>query len=126
MRAYGQLLRAQVRAYASYRTSFVIDLATNGLVPLFDLTAIVAMFQVTRTLGGFGPGEVLVMYGLSATSFALADLAVGNIERVRNYVRMGTLDAMLVRPLSVLGQLLAADFMVRRATRVVAAGAILV
>lgn len=122
---YGQLLRAQVRGYASYRTSFVIDLATNGLVPLFDLTAIVAMFQVTRTLGGFGPGEVLVMYGLSATAFALADLAVGNIERVRVYVRMGTLDAMLVRPLSVLGQLLATDFMVRRVTRVVTSAVIL-
>ena len=125
LRVYGHLLRAQVRGYASYRTSFLIDLTTNGLVPLFDVTAIVAMFQVTRTLGGFGPTEVLVMYGLSATSFALADLAVGNIERVQSYVRVGTLDAMLVRPLSVLGQLLATDFMVRRVTRVVTAAAIL-
>jgi ABC-2 type transport system permease protein len=123
---YGHLLRAQVRGYVSYRTSFLIDLGTNGLVPLFDLTAVLAIFQVTRTLGGFGPREVLVMYGLSATSFALADLTVGNIERVRIYVRMGTLDTMLVRPLSVLWQLLAADFMFRRVTRVVAAGAILV
>jgi ABC-2 type transport system permease protein len=117
LRIYGQLIRAQVRSYASYRVSFLIDLVTNGVTPLIDVTAVIAMFRVTRVLGGFGAGEVLVMFGLSSTAFSLADLAVGNIERIRTYVRMGTLDAMLVRPLTVLGQLLAMDFAIRRITR---------
>jgi ABC-2 type transport system permease protein len=125
IRIYGHLMRAQVRGYASYRTSFLIDLVTNALTPLIDVTAVYAMFRVTRTLGGFGAAEVVVMFGLSATAFSLADLAVGNIELVRSYVRAGTLDAMLVRPLSVLGQLLATDFAVRRVTRVMMALVIL-
>src|SRR4051812_34868449 len=58
------------------------------------------------------------MFGLSSTSFALADLAVGNIEKIREYVRRGLMDAVLIRPLSVLGQLLAVDFTVRRIVRV--------
>jgi ABC-2 type transport system permease protein len=61
------------------------------------------------------------MFGLSATAFATADLLVGNIERIRIYVRMGLLDTVLVRPLSVLGQLLAVDFTVRRVARIVVA-----
>ena len=116
---YRRLVGAQVRSHTSYRASFALDLAANALIPIIDLLAIVAMFQVTRTLGGFTAVEVLVMFGLSATAFALADLAVGNIERIRIYVRQGLLDAVLVRPLSALGQLLAVDFTIRRVARLV-------
>src|SRR6185436_19292976 len=50
---YRRILGAQVRSFASYRASFAIDLMTNGLVPLTDVAAVVAVFHVTRTLGGF-------------------------------------------------------------------------
>jgi ABC-2 type transport system permease protein len=123
---YRRLVGAQVRAHASYRASFALDLVTNAFIPLIDLAVVVAMFQVTRTLGGFRASEVLVMFGLSATAFAGADLAVGNIERLRQYVRQGLLDAILVRPLSPLGQLLALDFTVRRITRLAVALTVLV
>jgi ABC-2 type transport system permease protein len=123
---YRVLLAAQLRAQTSYRGSFAIDLAANALIPLIDLAAVVVLFQVTPSLGGFSPAEVLVIFGLSATSFALADLIVGNIERIRVYVRQGTLDAALVRPLSVLGQMLSLDFTIRRVARLAVAVAILV
>ena len=114
---YRRLMAAQVRGHAAYRASFAFDLAGNALIPAIDLIAVVAMFQVTRVLGGFTAAEVLVMFGLSSSAFALGDLAVGNIERIRVYVRTGLLDAILVRPLSALGQLLAVDFTIRRVTR---------
>jgi ABC-2 type transport system permease protein len=115
---YRRLLGAQVRGQASYRTSFALDLTANALAPLLDLLTVVVMFRVTRTLGGFSATEVLVMFGLSATAFGLADLAVGNIEKLRLYVRMGLLDALLIRPLGVLGQLLTMDFGLRRIAKV--------
>ncbi len=118
---YRRLVGAQVRGHSSYRASFALDLATNALIPLIDVVAVVAMFQVTDILGGFKAFEVLVMFGLSATAFAIADLAVGNIERIRTYVRLGTMDAALIRPLSVLGQLVTLDFTIRRVGRVVVA-----
>ena len=122
---YRALLAAQLRAQATYRGSFAIDLAANALIPLIDLAAVVALFQVTPSLGGFSVSQVLVIFGLSATSFALADLIVGNIERIRLYVRHGTLDATLIRPLSVLGQLLSLDFTIRRVARLAVAVAVL-
>jgi ABC-2 type transport system permease protein len=114
---YRRLMAAQVRGQAAYRASFALDLLSNALIPVIDLVALVAMFQVTRALGGFSAAETLLMFGLSASAFALADLAVGNIERIRVYVRMGLLDAVLVRPLPALGQLLAVDFTIRRVAR---------
>jgi viologen exporter family transport system permease protein len=121
---YRHLVAAQVRSHASYRASFVLDLAGNAMIPAIDLLVVVATFRVTRVLGGFSAVEVLVMFGLSATAFALADLAVGNIEKIRIYVREGLLDAVLLRPLSALGQLVAVDFTVRRVARLVVAATV--
>jgi ABC-2 type transport system permease protein len=116
---YRHILAAQIRGQASYRTSFALDLAANALTPVIDLVALVAVFQVTRTLGTFSAIEVLVMFGLSGVGFSLADLLVGNIEKIQTYVRQGLLDTVLVRPLPVLGQLITGDFTLRRVSRVV-------
>jgi ABC-2 type transport system permease protein len=122
---YRRLLGAQVRSQAAYRTSFALDLAGNAIIPVLDLIAVVVMFRVTRSMGGFRAVEVLAMFGLAATAFSLADLAVGNIEKIRGYVRLGLLDAVLLRPLGVLGQLVAVDFTLRRIARVGTAAAVL-
>src|SRR5262249_7458844 len=83
-RIYRGLLRAQVRGQASYRASFAFDLVANAMIPAVELLSILALFHVTRTLGGFSTSEVVVMYGLAATAFSVADLAVGNIEKIRD------------------------------------------
>jgi ABC-2 type transport system permease protein len=122
---YRRIIAAQIRGQASYRASFALDLTANALVPLIDIAAIVALFQVTRTLGTFTAPEVLVMFGLSGVGFSLADLLVGNIEKIRTYVRQGLLDTVLVRPLPVLGQLITGDFTMRRVSRIVVSAAVL-
>jgi ABC-2 type transport system permease protein len=115
--AYLALLRGQARSQASYRTSFVIDLVSNVGATVFDVLTVLVLFQVTRILGGFDVREAMVMVGLSACSFAIADLTVGNIERVRQYVRTGLMDAVLVRPLGALPQLLLMDLPLRKVSR---------
>lgn len=124
--AYRRLLGAQVRSQASYRASFVIDLVSNVFVVAVDLAAVLVLFRVTPALGGFAAAEVVLMFALSATAFTLADLAVGNIERLREYVRSGRLDAVLVRPLGALPQLLVLDFATRRISRLAYGLAVLV
>lgn len=114
---YLRLLRAQARGQAGYRTSFAMDLLGSVLGLAADLLAVLVLFRVTPALGGFALREVLLMFGLSAAAFALADLVVGNIEKLRLYVRTGLLDAVLVRPLGVLPQLLTVDFGLRRIGR---------
>jgi ABC-2 type transport system permease protein len=114
---YLRLLAAQVRGQTQYRASFVLDLAGSTLLTLLDLVTVYVLFQVNGSLGGFGGREVLLFVGIAALAFPLADLAVGNIERLRLYVRTGLFDAVLVRPLSALWQLVAMDFAPRRVGR---------
>jgi ABC-2 type transport system permease protein len=115
--AYRRLLLAQIRSQASYRTSFAIDLIGNSVTIGVDLLSLLVLFRITPALGGFSVREAILIFTLGYSSFNLADLAVGNIERIRFYVRTGLLDAILVRPLGALPQLLVVDFGLRRVGR---------
>jgi ABC-2 type transport system permease protein len=116
---YARLVAAQVRGQVQYRASFVVEVVFSTLLTALDVVTVFVVFSVNDSLGGFGGGEVLIMVGISAFGFPLADLAVGNVERLRVYVRTGLLDAVLARPLSALGQLVAMDFSTRRVGRAV-------
>jgi ABC-2 type transport system permease protein len=116
--AYCRLLGAQVRSQSQYRASFAADVVGSLLFGVIDVASVVVVFRVTPTLGGFGFAEVFLMAALAGCAFATADLAVGNVERLRQYVRSGLLDSLLVRPLSALAQLAVMDVATRRVGRV--------
>jgi ABC-2 type transport system permease protein len=123
---YKALLVAQVRSQTQYRLSFALDLGFSTVLTSLDLVTLWVLFTVNHSLGGFGGTDVVLMVGIAAVSFPIADLAVGNTEKLRFYVRSGLFDAVLVRPLSALGQLAAMDFAPRRVGRVVQGTAIYV
>ncbi len=126
VRAYLALLGGHVRSMTSYRTSFAVELLTNVAVTALDVLSVLVLFRVTRTVGGFTLAEAVLMVALSSSAFALADFVVGNIDRIKTYVRAGTLDAVLVRPLSAFGQLVLMDLPLRKASRVLIAVVVLV
>src|SRR2546428_4322901 len=115
--AYSHLLGAQVRSQAQYRASLAIDVAGSVLFGVLDIVSVVVLFRVTPALGGFGFAEVFLMTALASCACATADLVVGNVERLRQYVRSGLFDALLARPLSSLAQLMAMDVATRRVGR---------
>lgn len=115
--AYGHLLRAQVRSQAQYRVSFAIDLGGSVAFGLLDVVTVIVLFRVSRTIAGFTFAEAFLMTALASCAFALADLLVGNVERLPFYVRTGLFDAVLVRPLGALTQLMAMDVAPRRVGR---------
>jgi ABC-2 type transport system permease protein len=119
--AYRQLVGAQVRSQAQYRASFAIDIAGSVGFGVLDLVTVIVLFQVTRSLAGFAFAEVFLMTAVANLGFALADVVVGNVERLRVYVRSGLFDAVLVRPLGTLPQLAAMDVAPRRIGRIVVA-----
>jgi ABC-2 type transport system permease protein len=117
--AYRHLVSAQVRSQTQYRASFVVDVIGSVMFGVFDVASVVVLFRMTPTLGGFGFAEVFLMTALAGCGFAAADLVVGNVERLPQYVRTGLFDALLVRPLSSLAQLVAMDVATRRVGRLV-------
>lgn len=125
LRAYRLLLGSRIAAQLSYRRSFALDLLGQASFVLLELAEVLAVFHQVRALAGFGVGDVLVIFGLGTTAFALSDLLVGQLDGIGEQVRAGTLEVLLVRPLSVLGQLVTADLQLRRLGRVAISAGVL-
>jgi len=117
LRAYAALLGGKARSMASYRTSFAIELLSNLGSTVLDVVTVFVLYRATAMVGGFTLAESLLMTGLTAAGFVLADLTVGNIDDLKRYVRAGTLDTVLIRPLRVLPQLIFMDLPLRKLLR---------
>ena len=117
LRAFTILATMWVRVSWTYRTSFVI----TGV----DFVAILVMFGNVDALGGFGLGQIAFLYGATALCLGIGDLVIGNVERLGRHVRLGTFDAMMVRPVGVFAQVCANEFALRRLGRVAQGTAIL-
>ncbi|TQK44833.1 ABC-2 type transport system permease protein [Streptomyces sp. SLBN-118] len=117
-RAYRMIAMMWVRSTMTYRFSFAMTLFSNFTATIFDFVVIVLMFSQVDGLGGFSFAEVAFLYGTTSTAFGLADLAMGQVNRLGRRVRDGTLDTLLVRPVPVLAQVAADRFALRRLGRV--------
>lgn len=117
---YRRIVASRIRGQLAYRTSFALDVVAQVIGQAVELVAILVVFTQVDALGGFDRTEVLLMYGLAATAFGLADLAVGQVEELSEYIRTGELDVLLLRPLGALPQLLSADVSLKRVGRVAA------
>ncbi|MFJ5529289.1 ABC transporter permease [Streptomyces sp. NPDC093261] len=118
LRAYRLITAMWIRSTMAYRASFVMTTLANLVATALDFVAILLMFSRVDVLGGYRLPEVAFLYGLSATAFGLADLAIGSMDRLGRRVRDGTLDTLLVRPAPVLAQVAADRFGLRRLGRV--------
>ena len=123
--AYRALLGARVRAQLSYRASFMLDLLANVGIGLLEFVEIYVIFHNVRVLGGLGWQQALLVFALSNIGFSLADLGFGHLDELATYLRAGTLDAMLLRPLPLLAQLVTSDVSLRRLGRTAIALAVL-
>lgn len=118
VRAYGLIVAMWLRSTMAYRASFVMTTFGNFAATAFDFVAILLMFSHVDALGGYTLSEVALLYGAAGTSFGLADLLMGSMDRLGRRVRDGTLDTLLVRPVPVLAQVAADRFALRRLGRV--------
>jgi ABC-2 type transport system permease protein len=122
---YRRLVGARVRSELQYRTSFVASVLAQSILTFLDCVVILALFTRVPALGGWDRGQVLVLYASSVLSFGLADVLVAPVEQTALYVRLGTFDRLLIRPVSVLGQILGYEFALRRIGRLVQSGIVL-
>ncbi len=123
---YARIVASRIRSQLAYRGSFALDVVAQLVGQAIELLAILVLFTQVGSLGGFDRSEVVLMYGLAATAFGLADLTVGQVEQLPEYIRTGEFDVMLLRPLGTLPQLLSADVALKRIGRVLVGAGVLV
>ena len=107
-----------IRASLAYPVSFWVMTVGGGLITALDFVGLWLMFRTIHTLGGFTIAEIGLLYGATGLGIGIADLLIGSVERIGAHVRMGTLDAMMVRPVGLLVQVCADQFQLRRVSRI--------
>jgi ABC-2 type transport system permease protein len=126
VRLYRVLVAARIRAQLEYRASFALNALANMAVAGLEFAVVLVLFGNVASLGGFSVEEVAFLYGVSALSFAIADLTVGHLDDFPRMLRDGSFDLLLVRPLGSIFQVVTADFALRRLGRVAQGLAVLV
>lgn len=126
VRLYSLLAWTWIRAAAQYPVSMLLLSLGTMAVTALDLAGIALLFAHTPRIAGFTASEVLFLYGTSGMAFSVADILFGTTERLGQHVRQGTLDAMLVRPVSPLIQIATEDFSPRRVGKLIPSAAALV
>lgn len=121
---YLVLTQLRVRAQTAYRGSFAIEVLASVGATITGLGELYVVFANVPVLGGLTFRAALLVFALGHVSFSLADLVFGHLDTLPTYLRAGTLDAFLLRPLPVLPQLITADISLRRLGRT-AAGSVL-
>lgn len=116
--AYRAVLASRIRAQRSYRTSFAVDMVGAMTVSIVELIELAVIFGSVGTLGGLDVRAGLLVFGIAETSFALADLVVGHLDRLPRYLRAGTWDVFCIRPQPLLLQLITSDISLKRLARV--------
>ncbi|GAB3670748.1 ABC transporter permease [Actinocorallia lasiicapitis] len=122
VRTYGLLAWTWTRAALQYPLALTIFMVGGVLVMFLDLVALGFMFARVDTLGGFSGLEVVYLWATSQFAFALSDLLCGMTDRLGEHIKAGSLDTMLVRPVSPLIQLATEEFSPRKVSRLVPAG----
>jgi ABC-2 type transport system permease protein len=125
VRTYLLLAWTWTRAAAAYRVSFALMIVFGLVTAGIDLAAILVVFANTTTLGGFTRDEVLFLYGTASVAFTVCDAFAGNLDRVSQHIKAGTLDTFLIRPASAWIQVATDRFAPARLGRILQAAAVL-
>lgn len=122
---YRAVISSRMRAQRAYPLSFATDLLSAFLIGLVEFGEMYVIFHNVPRLGGLDLTAMLLLFGMSNTCFAIADMLVGHVDTLPTYIRMGQLDAFYLRPQPLLLQLAISDIQLRRVARIAVAVAVL-
>ena len=115
---YFRLIGARIRAQMQYKVSFWMELIGFGLVTLLEFIIIAILYARFHTIGGWSIAEVALLYGLTATSFGLAEMVSRGFDSpFERLMQQGTFDLILTRPIGSFFGVLASEFQLMRLGR---------
>jgi ABC-2 type transport system permease protein len=117
-RLYWRLVGASTRAQMQYKASFLLAVVGTFAANIVEFGAVLVLFGRIPHLAGWSLGEVAMLWGMSAISFAVADMIATGFDVLPDQIRLGTFDRVLIRPLGAFFQTLAVTITLRRVGRI--------
>ncbi len=128
MSDYLKLVSVVLRSQLAYRASFVWDIVSVGMANALEFVAFALAFTGFGSIGGWSLWQVAFLWGLSEAAFGSMDMIFSGFDPAHfsQYIKRGTFDQFLLRPVNLVVQIFASDFALRRIGRIAQGTAIFV
>lgn len=123
---YRRFLGNSFRSQMEYRASFVIQSFANFLITGIEFIAILALFDRFGQVLGWSVYEVAILYGLVNSSFAVSEGISSGFDTFQNLIKNGGFDRLLIRPRSLILQILGQHLAWKNVGRFLQGAAILI
>lgn len=114
VKLYFHYISVVLRSEMQYRTSFFLVMTGRFLLAFNGILGVYFMFSRFGQVKGYTFGEVLLCYSIIQMDFALAECIGSGFATFDGIVRQGEFDRILLRPHSVILQLLGSRFRIDR------------
>ncbi len=114
LRLYFHFVLARIRTQTAYRTSFLLDVASNFLITALDFSMIWLIFERFGNLADWSMWQVGFLYGIISISFGLSNMVGRGFDLFQDEIRLGTFDDKLIRPYSTFYLILVHQFDLKR------------
>lgn len=113
---YRRLIGVQLRSQLQYRWQFLIDAFTTFIVTGLEFSALALVFQKFSSIEGWSIAEVAFLYGMVEMAFGIMDMTFSGFDPAYfgRFVRTGSFDQMMLRPVNLTTQVLGSDFGLKR------------
>ncbi len=102
LKLYWMAFNTALQAKFEYRVDFVLGVLTSCMMQMANLAFLLVIFHQTPGLNGWGPDEVVLLFGLTAAALGTSELFFNHIWMVPYYIVMGELDRLLTYPVNSL------------------------
>lgn len=118
---YFRLIRTEIQAQMQYRVSLLMDILSTGMFSMMELLSFVLVMQRFGSLAGWSMWEVAFLFSLGELSFGWMDMIFSGFDPdfFAPFVRMGSLDRLLLKPVNLTLQILGSRFVLRRFGRII-------
>lgn len=124
---YFRLISVRIRAQMQDRLPFLFELLTAGFSSLISFLILALLLQRFKTIAGWSITDLAFLYGTVDVSFGLMDMVFSGFDppNFGAHVRLGSLDQMFLRPVSLTLQVFGSEFTLRRIGRILQGGFVL-
>lgn len=121
MKLYGRYLSMILKSRMQYKASFVMMSLGQFLVSFTAFLGVYFMFSRFNMVEGFTFSEVLICFSIVLMAFSLTECFVRGFDVFPRLIKSGDLDRILVRPRSVIFQVLTSNVEFTRVGRLLQA-----
>jgi len=114
---YLRYISVSIQSQMQYKASFIMMTIAHFAITFVDFIGVWVLFDRFGAIKGWNLPEIALFYGMIHMAFAIAETAARGFDTFDSKVRTGEFDRMLLRPRSLVLQIIGQEFQLMRIGR---------